>query len=271
MRWVWAFAFVAWLAAESSTAIAVPTIDVGTHVLQPGTSGQSFTLQVSGGDMVTGFNLRAQLGDGLGPQAEPVFTGVSFAGTLWAAYPYWVVGGPIHGADQFAQASVLFSESGQGVTADGLLVTLTIDTTGFTGRVVFPLRLSATDIAVDSDFILQGGGGLAPTIHNGVICVGTGPGDADLDGVVGRSDLLALEAGFGRQGAGWAGGDFNLDGQVDWIDYLALKENFGRRFPGAVPEPTSCLMLGALLAGLLHRKRARHLRPGEVERPASRL
>ena len=83
------------------------------------------------------------------------------------------------------------------------------------------------------------------------------PGDADRDGDVDRDDLLALEAGFGRPGAGWAGGDFNLDGQTDALDYVTLKENFGRQLPAPVPEPASCLMLSTLLAGLLVRKPAR--------------
>lgn len=51
-------------------------------------------------------------------------------------------------------------------------------------------------------------------------------GDANLDGVVGFDDFLALSSNFG-QSAGWSGGDFDGDGSVAFLDFLALSRNFG--------------------------------------------
>jgi len=61
------------------------------------------------------------------------------------------------------------------------------------------------------------------------------PGDATLDGEVGREDFLALSDGFGSTGAGWEHGDFNADGHVDASDYMAFKKNLGRSIPPPPP------------------------------------
>ena len=77
-------------------------------------------------------------------------------------------------------------------------------------------------------------------------------GDADLDGLVSRSDLLDLRTGHDTGGTGWALGDFDFDGTVDAADYLLWKAHVGSSVPGAVPEPATLAMLavGALaLAG----------------------
>jgi hypothetical protein len=258
MKQVIVIAAVVVLACRSGGAVV---IDVGFHALLPNTAGQQIVIRVSGGEQVTGFNLRAQLGDGLGPQDEPVFAGVSFAGGIWSAYPYWVVGGPVEGAEQFAQASVLFTQSGQSVAADGSLVTLSIDTTGFPGHAVFPLRLSATQIGVDSDFIVQGGGSLAPTIYDGVICIGTLPGDTNNDGVVDAADYIALKRNFGMtSGAQWLDGDFSGDHQVNWTDLQILMSNFGTRTlptpsPTATPEPATLVILAMGGLAVMRRRR----------------
>jgi len=78
-------------------------------------------------------------------------------------------------------------------------------------------------------------------------------GDADLNGMVGYSDLLALFSGSDK---GWSSGDFNFDGAVSASDYILLKTSFGRSVPirggvfapGSVPEPAtlSLLALGGL-------------------------
>jgi hypothetical protein len=88
-------------------------------------------------------------------------------------------------------------------------------------------------------------------------------GDADLNGMVGYNDLLALATGFGGSNKGWYSGDFSLDGQVDALDYILLKTGFGRSvsisgsvpIPGSVPEPAtlSLLALGGL--AMIRRRR----------------
>ena len=52
-------------------------------------------------------------------------------------------------------------------------------------------------------------------------------GDANLDGVVGFDDLLALAQHYGTPTARWDAGDFNYDGSVGFDDLLLLAQNYG--------------------------------------------
>ena len=79
-------------------------------------------------------------------------------------------------------------------------------------------------------------------------------GDADLDGVVGRSDLLALRAGHDTGQGGWALGDFDFDGLVEADDYLLWKAHVGSHVPGAVPEPGTLTLLALGGLGVLVRR-----------------
>ncbi len=153
---------------------ADPNVVVGDHVLMPDQANQNIILYVSGVDLVTGFNLRAQIGDGSGPSAEPVFQDINFAGGIWDSYPYTTLGGPIASAEQYAQASVVFNESGQSVDSNGILVELVIDTTGIYDG-VYNLNLAGTDIGVDSTFIAVGGAEMPANITNGSIIVQAAP------------------------------------------------------------------------------------------------
>jgi len=169
----------------TSEAFAVPVIDVNldNYLLTPNQSGQVVQLYVSGGDMVTGFNLRAQVGDGLGGNPEPIFQACDFTGGIWDTYPNTVTGGPVVGGEMFAQASVLFSNAGDEVAADGLLVKLTIDTTGiFAGG--YEMKLAGTDIGADSDFL-----GTPASIANGSMQIVPEPASLAL---IGLGGLLAL-------------------------------------------------------------------------------
>jgi len=83
------------------------------------------------------------------------------------------------------------------------------------------------------------------------------PGDANLDGVVGRDDVLALTLAMGRSAATtWQSGDFDRDGAVTLTDLATLQSHFGAagplvggNGPAAVPEPASLvLVLSAALA-----------------------
>jgi len=163
----------------SAAVSAAPIINVGSHDLMENTSGETIQLYVTGTDQVTAFNLKAQIGDGTGPNAEPVFESIAFGGGMWDAYAYTVTGGPISGAEQFAQASVAFNTT-VSVPADGLLLTLTIDTTGFFDGDSFDLLLKGTEIGSDSDFVVIGGGTLAPDITNGTINVVPEPASMSL-------------------------------------------------------------------------------------------
>jgi len=86
-------------------------------------------------------------------------------------------------------------------------------------------------------------------------------GDADLNGVVGLSDLSALAFRWGQGGAGWGGGDFNADGVTDLTDLSMLAFNWGVGAGAAappVPEPSAIILLVA--GGLALRKRPRKSR-----------
>jgi len=163
----------------ASDAFAGMIITVGTYDLAPNTPDQTITLLVSGGSQVTGFNLRAQLGDGLGPNPEPIFQAVDFSGGIWDAFPTTVAGGPVSGAPQYAQASVVFNATGESVAASGNLVTLTLDTTGLYGG-TYALDLANTDIGADSVFIGSGGSDLPATITNGSVTIVSTPEPASL-------------------------------------------------------------------------------------------
>jgi hypothetical protein len=172
----------------AGAASAAPIITVGSHDLQENSPGQTVQLYVTGLEQVTSFNLRAQIGDGMGANPEPIFQAISFGGGMWDTYANTVMGGPVSGAEQFAQATVAFNTS-VSVPADGLLLTLTIDTTGFFDGDSFDLLLKSTQIGADSDFVQIGGGTLAPDITNGTINVVPEPASIGLLAVGG---LMAL-------------------------------------------------------------------------------
>ena len=158
------------LTTQTATAAE---IDVGTIALQPNTPNQIVRLLVSGGDAVTGFNLRAEIGDGVNP--APVFQAISFACSIWDAYPNTTTGALVSGYEEYAQYSVAFNTNVT-VPATGVLLTLTLDTTGLTTDRFYPLRLSGVElIGANSDFPLSGGGTLAPVINNGELHVVTAP------------------------------------------------------------------------------------------------
>ena len=153
----------------ASLAFAAPVIDVGTITLQANKPGQIVPVLVSGGDPVTGFNLRAQIGDGINP--SPIFQSISFAGGIWDAHPSTTTGNLVAGFDEYAQLSVAFNTNVT-VPATGVLTMLTIDTTGITTDSVYALKLSGVElIGQDSDLLLSGGSTLTPTIKNGTLHV----------------------------------------------------------------------------------------------------
>jgi hypothetical protein len=117
-----------------------------------------------------------------------VFESIGFGGGMWDTYSNTVVGGPIGGSAQLAQAYVAFDTT-VSVPADGLLVTLTVDTTGFFDGDSFALLFKDSEIGADSDFVVSGGGVLDPDITNGTINIVPEPTSMVM---LGGCGLLAL-------------------------------------------------------------------------------
>jgi hypothetical protein len=98
-------------------------------------------------------------------------------------------------------------------------------------------------------------------------------GDANHDGAVDLSDLLALARNYGSNHAAWKQGDFNADGSVGFDDLLALARRYGARAPDArvsaiamsrraaaassadAPEPSCLCFVTITLIGAFCRRR----------------
>jgi autotransporter-associated beta strand protein len=160
------------------------TIELSNSVLLPNLANQEIFLKVTGTDLVTGVDLRAQIGDGMGPQNEPKFLAVNFAGGMWDSFPTMTSGSLIAGYEQYAQFSVIFSQCGQKIPANGIIAKLRIDTTGISAG-EFSLALKNTDIGADTVFIGTGGSDIGVTDHCGSLAIVSGPvwcGNSTSDG-----------------------------------------------------------------------------------------
>ena len=108
-----------------------------------------------------------------------MFDGVDFSGGLWDAFANTTLGGPVNGALQFMQASVVFNETGQTVRPDGVIARLSISTAGITSG-SYALRLAETQIDENTDFIRVGGSPLVPLVTNGTLRIIPEPSTAIL-------------------------------------------------------------------------------------------
>ena len=246
-------------------------IDVGNHNLLPNTPNQSIAIQVSGGELVAGADLFAQVGDG-GPELinvglpagtdAPEISGVDLTtGTIFGNTAAQI------DQDRAGVVQLYFSSvaltlpppAAQEVAADGLLATLTIDTTGFTSG-TFDLLLGGvlpghSNGPFDTQLIASGGMSVATTILNGTVSIDALACDFDSDGLCDNTDIdalgavvlagthdlafdltgdmlvnnadrdqwLAIAAAANGFGQAYMLGDANLDGSVDEIDYLVWK------------------------------------------------
>ena len=154
-----------WLLFATTGSVGSPSINVGTHYLQRNTAGQTIEISVSGSAEVQGLNLYAQIADG-GPEA-----GGGIDGPVLERVD--IITDTIFGSNNTGQVDSLSlpqisiqltTTSGGSVIANGLLATLTIDTTGFSDG-QFALKLSET-LEGDSDFA-----GIPMVIENGQIVI----------------------------------------------------------------------------------------------------
>jgi hypothetical protein len=146
----------------------LPAIVVGNHLLEPDTPNQQVLIDVTGGAAVQLLDLNAQVADG-GPAAGGMILGPAMGadildGTIFAANHanYMNFNGDLHDGSQYMWLSVT-TDSGT-VAANGLLVTLTFDTTGFDSG-SWPLILTDT-IHGSTNF-----GGIGASITNGSIAI----------------------------------------------------------------------------------------------------
>lgn len=121
------------LLCVASVSNAATSIIVGDHILQPNMPGQIIQIFVTGGDQIQGTNFRAQIGVdpefGITPIFDPGLSTIVGAGTIFQ--PNNV------GMNDVTFYPALF-EAGTAtatgtVSANGLLATLVVDTTGFFG------------------------------------------------------------------------------------------------------------------------------------------
>lgn len=143
--------------ATAAASAATPSIDAGTHDLLAETAGQQVQLFVTGGDAVEGVNLYIQVGDGT---AGPRITSVDLlTGTLFGAEANLgeIDLGSLNDR-QIGVGTLLITGS---IPADGLLATLTLDTTGVAANTSWdllldPVALGTTDFGFVSANLTNG-------------------------------------------------------------------------------------------------------------------
>ena len=168
--------------------------------------------------LVRGLNLRAQLGDGRGPNAEPVFKGVSYLDTIWSEHETQEFGGVIPDEPQFVQSTIILANHNDpSIVAEGVIAQVTIDTRDILSG-SFELRMSNTPFP-NTDFAQ-----VPAQIVTGNIRIAE-PGDSNLDGVFDSADIIeVLRRGEYednvRLNSTWFDGDWDGNGDFESGDFV---------------------------------------------------
>jgi hypothetical protein len=273
-----AFALAVALVAPFDSAARAANVTVGNYLLKANTANQTITIQVTGGEQVAGEDFFAQIGDGGafngGVNTKPVFSNVDIlGGTIFASNNT--------GAQPDLTPHPLIWDVGtitasSTVSANGLLATLTIDTTGLNSG-TFPLLLTgvASNINPNNNTTLNGatGSAIPLTVTNGTIMVSTLPlADFSHNGIVDAADYTIWRDSMGQTGTGLAA-DADGNHVIDQTDYNIWKSQFGYVAAGAsgaaagrlsagaaVPEPSAAILLVAAMLGVIFAQRSGVLR-----------
>lgn len=249
-RLLLAFLVMAALILTVQAATANVAINVGNdHRLLPDRAGQTIEIRVTGGDQVSGLNLFAQIGDGgpeltefgLSPGTDgPAFEAVDLkTGTIFSS-----IAEEQSGDIAIPQvANYTISTTGSSVSANGLLVTLTIDTTGFHG--------GTWDLLLSNVLPDHPGGPFNTNFAPDWISITNGSftmfryGDCNFDDLVNSDDADIITANWLHDdGVGWAEGDFDNNGIVDDVDATIMAVNWHYSGDRTVPEPAAVVTLG---------------------------
>ena len=172
---MWALGLSYAVAVLASGIRADLLVDVGTHVLAPDSSGQTIPIYISGGDLITGVNLNIQIEDGFpdvptssldGPNIEAVDLVGDISATIFTGNN---TGQQDPGGGLQLAFRSLTTPFGSTAAGDGLLATVTLDTTGlYEGT--FLLSLGATVVGV-TEFLDDKAAPIPATIHDGAIVI----------------------------------------------------------------------------------------------------
>jgi hypothetical protein len=240
------------LVCTMGSAARAAAVNAGTHVLAPNTPGQQVPILVTGTDSVSGIDFFVQVGDGGatvgGDDTGPRITQVDLvSGTIFAGNNTGVFVDPA----PLIWGATTTTSSGS-VSANGVLATLTIDTTGmFVGQFDLVLNPPSTGPTSFAD------PGITTSLINGSLSIGDLPlpGDFNENGIVDTADYVV-----------WRKTNVSQAGYNLW------RTNFGRAVgaasraapPGsprlgeptaAVPEPAGFIMLLAASLARIYRRR----------------
>ncbi len=217
------------LAVESLDIRSCPSsIGMGDLYVPPNTETEVEVLVRSDpeDELVRGLNLRAQLGDGRGPEAEPVFTGVRYSDTIWTDRETDVIdqgeNGVVPGEPNFLQSTIyLVSPKEVGLMAKGTIAWVSIDTRGFDSG-SFEVRFADTPFP-DTDFAQR-----PARAETGSITIAS-PGDSNLDGVFNSTDLISVLISGEYEddiplNSNWTEGDWDGSGDFNTRDFVFALE-----------------------------------------------
>jgi hypothetical protein len=255
------FHFAAWVATclllRGSALAHAATVTAGQHFLAPNAPNQFISIQVTGGEAVSGVDLFLQVGDGGtaagGDDVGPTITAMDFGGIgIFAANNT----GVFMDSTPLLWGATTTTNPGTTVPANGRLVILAVSTAGITsGRYDLVLNPPSTGPTLFP--------GVTTTLVSGWIQIGSPPtADFNGDGYVTGADLSAWRTWFGLGAtATKSQGDADGDQDVDGSDFLAWQRQVNSpsvaTAMASVPEPAALALAIATGVAFLSMPRRR--------------